>query len=167
MNTMYVEHDIDPNDCFPGRPETELDIPDIQWKEFGEYAKQHPIDDASQIFERRNSFKKHMRKRRKKLYSKRRMRMYDPLFVATRLDEKEMLKNLKRISYENEQRCKRFDAMMSELFEDKSVGSAVMEKFHEQTKLLMKLHEKRIDAFMKQMKHRPAPVAFEIIDGDK
>lgn len=165
LGTYITNNDLDPLEAFPDPPDDELDIPEIQWNEFDAYCKKHPLKGgAKDIFNRRKRFKKYLRKRRGRYYSKRRMRMYDPLFAMTVVDEKEMLKNLERITRENELRVKRFHEMLDSLVTDKSIGAEAMKKFDKQTKDIMTQHRKRLNSFMKQIGQKPTPVTFDFDD---
>lgn len=163
--TYVVETDIDPFTIFPDPPEDELDIPEIHWKEFEQYCKTHPLrGGAKDIFPRRERFKKYLRKKRGRYYNKKRMRMYDPLFAMTVVDEKEVVKNLERITRENEIRVKKFHEMLDSLVEDKSIGSLAMKKFDKQTDEILKRHRKRLKSFMDQMGHKPTPLILDFDD---
>jgi len=165
MCTFVVERDIDPFTIFQDAPDDELDIPDIQWKEFEEYCKKHPLKGgAKDIFERRKRFQKYTRKRRGRYYSKRRMRMYDPLFAMNDMNRKEMIRNLERITRENERRVVKFHEMLGTLVSDKSIGAEAMRRFDKQTDEIMKRHRKRMHQFMKQNGHKPTPIIFEMDD---
>ena len=143
------------------KPDGKFDIPKALEKEFDEYAKKHPIKKASEIIPRRKRFRKHRRKRRKLLYSKKRMRIYDPLFANSTLDAKQMYNDLKRIGRENEIRVQKFKEMMESLIQDKSVGSEAMKMFDKRTKVIMDQHRKRLDQFAKQAGLKPNPVMYD------
>lgn len=165
IGTYIVNTDLDPLTAFPDPPDDELDIPEIQWNEFDVYCKKHPLKGgAKDIFKRRKRFKKYLHKRRGRYYSKKRMRMYDPLFAMTVVDEKEMLKNLERITRENELRVKKFHEMLDSLVSDRSIGAEAMKKFDKQTKDIMSQHRKRLNSFMKQIGQKPTPVTFDFDD---
>lgn len=142
-------------------PEGKYDIPKALEKEFEAYAKEHPIKTAKEIIPRRRKFQKQRRKRRKLLYNKRRMRIYDPLFAATTLDAKQMYNDLKQIGRENEIRVQKFKEMMESLIQDKAVGAEAMRIFDKRTKEVMKQHEKRLDQFAKQAGLKPNRVMFD------
>ena len=165
VTTFVVESDINPSIVFPAPPVSDLDIPETQWKEFGQYCKSHPLKSPRDIFKRRKKFKKYRYKKRGKYYSRKRMRMYDPLFAMTVVNEKEMIKNLNRISKENELRVQKFHEMLDSLVKDKSVGSAMLEKFDKQTREIMKRQKTRMKQFMKERGHKPTPLTFSIDDG--
>lgn len=149
----------EPHELIPAETLDDFDIPDHQWKAFGEYCKKHPIKKASQISERRRKFKKWIQKKAIKRYSPKRLRIYDPVYAATAPSAKEMLKNLKRISYENELRIQRFHAMLNELVGDRSVGSIAMQHFKKQSEEIMRQHQKRIKEFKRRAKgDKPTPV---------
>ena len=80
----------------------ELDIPDEQWEAFEKYCDKHPLRSVRDIWNRRRRFKKYLRKARYKKYSPRRLRMYDPMYAASAMDAKEMLKSIKEIGKQNE-----------------------------------------------------------------
>lgn len=163
--TFVIERDIDPFTIFEDTPDDELDIPEIQWEEFKVYCKKHPLKGgARDIFERRKRFQKYTRKRRGRYYSKRRMRMYDPLFAMNDMNRKEMIKNLERITKENEQRVKKFHEMLGSLVQDKSIGAEAMRRFDKQTDELLKRHRKRMNQFMKQNGQKPTPITFDFDD---
>lgn len=163
--TFVIERDIDPFTIFEDTPDDELDIPEIQWEEFKVYCKKHPLKGgAKDIFERRKRFQKYTRKRRGRYYSKRRMRMYDPLFAMNDMNRKEMIKNLERITRENEQRVKKFHEMLGSLVQDKSIGAEAMRRFDKQTDELLKRHRKRMNQFMKQNGQKPTPITFDFDD---
>ena len=140
------------------------DVPEALDKEFDEYAKEHPIEKASEIIPRRIKFQKRRRKHRRAMYSQRRMRIYDPLFAVTRLDAKQMYNDLKQIGRENEIRCQRFKELMESLITDKSVGSQAMKMFDKRTKEVMKQHEKRLEQFAKQAGLVSDPVVYDFSD---
>lgn len=165
LTTFVLDDDVDPMSLFPNTPVDELDIPETQWKEFDRYCKSHPLNSSKDIFKRRKKFKKWRYKRRGRYYSKKRMRMYDPLFAMETIDEKEMLKNLQRISKENELRTQKFHEMLDSLVADKSIGSVAMARFNEQTKELMRRHRSRVKQFMKERGFKQTPVSLSIDDG--
>lgn len=163
--TFVIDQDPDPFTFFPADPEDELDIPDVQWREFKEYCKKHPLKGgAKDVFARRKRFQRYTRKRRGRYYSKRRMRMYDPLFAMNAMNQKEMVKNLQRITRENEQRVKKFHEMLGALVTDKSIGSEAMKQFDKQTDEILRRHRKRLNQFMKQNGQKPTPITFDFDD---
>ena len=141
----------------PGR----YDIPRELEQEFDAYCKKHPISSATEIIPRRRKFQKHRRKRRHAMYSKRRMRIYDPLFAATRQDAKQMYNDLKQIGRENEIRVQKFRQMIEGLVKDQSVGANAMRMFDERTKAVMKQHQKRLDQFARQAGLKPNRVMYD------
>lgn len=165
LQTFVVEEDVPYWEMLPVEPMDELDIPETQWKEFGQYCKSHPLKHPRDIFKRRKKFKKYRYKKRGKYYSRKRMMMYDPLFAMTVVDEKEMIKNFNRISKENELRVQKFHEMLDALVKDKSVGSSMLEKFDKQTKEIMSRQRSRVKQFMKERGLKPTPISFSIDDG--
>lgn len=160
--TFETGKEVDFDRVFPGRPLDDLDIPDEQWEAFGKYCKDHPIASAKDIWKRREKFKKTLTKKRYKLYSPRRLRMYDPYYAATALDAKEMVKNIKAIGKANEVRIQKFHEMLDELVKDQSIGSEAMKQFSKQTEELMKQHQRRLHQFIKRTgKGTPTPIQFD------
>lgn len=162
LSTYVLEEIDDPLTMFPEKPLDEYDIPDSQWKEFGEYCKTHPLKRPRDLFVRRHKFKKWRYKKRGKYYSKKRMRMYDPLFAMETVNGKDMIKNLRRIGKENELRTRKFHELLNDLVADKSIGSTAMARFNEQTEEIMKRHKSRIKQFMKERKMKPTPISFSM-----
>lgn len=168
LATFTVEYDIDPCEAFPQSPPDELDIPDEQWGAFEKYCEKHPLKSAKDIWVRRRTFKKHLRKKRYKLYSPKRLRMYDPFYAATALDEKEMLENIKNIGKANETRLAKFKQLLDDLVKDQSIGAVAMERFNKQTEELMRQHRKRLHEFAKRTgQGKPRPVTFSWAGGDE
>lgn len=163
ISTFRMETDVDPLTMFPEKPDDDLDIPDIHWKAFNQYCKTHPLSKSSDIFKRRKKFKKWLGRKHKRYYSKSYMRMYDPVFAMTTVDEKEMIKNLERITHENEVRVKKFHEMLESLVADQSIGSNAMKKFDKQTSELLKRQKTRLKSFMNNQQ-TPNPITFEIDD---
>lgn len=165
LSTFETERDVPPEEMIPVTPMDELDIPETQWKEFSHYCKSHPLKGPQDVFKRRKKFKKYRYKKRGKYYSRKRMRMYDPLFAMTVVNEKEMIKNLNRISKENELRVQKFHEMLDSLVSDRSVGSSILEKFDKQTKEIMSRQRARVKQFMRERGLKPTPISFSIDDG--
>jgi len=165
LSTFVTARDVDPMDMIPDLPQDELDIPETQWKEFHAYCKSHPLKSPRDVFKRRKKFKKYRYKKRGKYYSRKRMRMYDPLFAMTVVNEKEMIRNLNRIGRENEIRVQKFHEMLDSLIQDKSVGSSMLEKFDKQTKEIMSRQRARMKQFMRECGYKPTPLTFSIDNG--
>ena len=160
--TGVVSTTINFEELFPHKQkQADWEIPEIREREFDEYCKTHPLNDASDIIKRRRKFRKHCGRRRKKLYSRKRMRMYDPLFSATAINEKEVLKNIKRVSAENQLRIQRFNEMLDSLVGNRAIGSVALAAFNQQTQKLMSQYEKRIDELMTRMHTKPTKVIFD------
>ena len=87
--------------------------------------------------------------------------MYDPLFANAAINEKEMLKNLKRIGRENQLRVQKFNEMLDSLVKSKSMGSVALAAFNEQTSRIMERYEERLQQLMKSTKTKPASVVFD------
>ena len=161
LNTFVVDDNIDPCEAFPQQVPDELYIPDDQWEAFERYCEKHPLKSVRDIWKRRRKFKKQLRKKRYQLYSPRRLRMYDPCYAATALDEKEMLQNIKNIGKANEQRIHKFKQLLDDLVKDQSIGAVAMERFNQQTEELMKQHRKRLNELIKRTgADKPTPVKF-------
>ncbi|MCM1230274.1 MAG: hypothetical protein NC489_09075 [Ruminococcus flavefaciens] len=166
LATFEVEFDVDPREAFPQKTPDDLDIPEEQWEAFEQYCDKHPLKSVRDIWKRRRKFKKSLRKKRYKLYSPRRLRMYDPYYAATALDEKEMLKSIKEIGRVNELRVQKFKEMLDGLVKDQSIGSVAMKQFSKQTDELLKQHRRRLNDFIKRTgKEKPMPVLFDWGDG--
>lgn len=120
-----------------------LDISSVDWKAYKIYCKEHPIFDSSDIVERRNKFTSKKYKKKKEYYKKGLM-LYDPLFRDCKLNEKRMIKNLERISAENEKRCQEFHAMMERLVGNKSTDSEALKRFDDHTKSVQKQVKKHL-----------------------
>lgn len=161
LNTFVIERDVDPATFYPDPPDDELDIPEIYWDEFDHYCKKHPLKSARDIFERRRKFRKKNRKKRARLYSKKHMRMYDPLFEYDKLQRKEVIKNLQRISWENEIRVQKFQKFVRSLIPDVSVGALALQRFDKQTTELLKKSHERVKEFMKKNGEKPTPIYFD------
>ena len=161
LQTYVTDDDPDIKTFFPDEPDGKYDIPEELDREFKAYAKKHPLKSSRDIIPRRKKFQKYRRKRRRRLYSKKHMRMYDPLFAATIVDSKEMYKNLQRIGRENEIRVRKFQEMLNSLVKDQSIGSEAMSMFNHRTKIIQEQYEKRLDQFMKQSGLKPNPVMYD------
>lgn len=164
LNTFVIREIDDPREVLPETPETDFDIPEIQWKEFDQYCKEHPLKDVNDIIRRREKFKLSREKKRRRYYSKKRMRAYDPIFALTAVDEKEMIANLERISKENEIRVREFRKMLDSLVEDKSVGSVALARFNESTKAMLENHKRRLKTFIKNCKSPNSTITLDIDD---
>lgn len=164
LQSYIVEEDTPVERLIKPDPDGRYDVPEPLEKEFNEYAKKHPLESAKDIIKRRKKFQKHRRQRRRRLYSKSRMRIYDPLFAVNRVDAKQMYNELKRIGRENEIRVQKFKEMMESLVKDQSVGAEAMRMFDERTKIIMKQHEKRLNQFAEQAGLKANPVQYDFSD---
>ena len=168
LSTVVIERDVDPEELLPELDfDPETDIPDTEWKNFKEYCKEHPIERASDIFKRRDKFKKHLRKKRKRLYSKKRLLMYDPLFAMDQVNAKAMKKNLERISRENEQRIQAFNKLLDRLVGDEAISSSAMANFKKHTKAMMARHKDRLDKFIKDAGLEAAVIGYDVDDAPR
>ena len=165
FDRMIVSKKVDPAEFGYLLPKDDFDIPDDQWKAFKKYCKKHPIKKTTDIEKRRQKFKKHLRKERRKYYDKRRLKMYDPLFAGCPADRDAMLKNIKRISRENEQRIQEFKRLLGTLYKESYVSSAAMSQFSEYTAKVMERHKRRMKEIMKDMDMKPNPIT--IYEDDK
>ena len=140
----------------------DFDIPPAQEKEFDDYCEKHPLKDANDVITRRENFKEYRYKKRKKLYSPKRLRMYDPVAALTMPNEKAIIKDLKRIGAENERRVQAFNKFMEKYFPNIAKGSVLMSRFNEQTQHLLDANKKRIDEMVKRMGQPPDPIQISI-----
>lgn len=162
LSTYVVELDVDPREAFPQPKVDELDIPDEQWEAFEKYCDKHPLRSVRDIWNRRRRFKKYLRKARYKKYSPRRLRMYDPMYAASAMDAKEMLKSIKEIGKQNETRIAKFQKLLDDLVKDQSIGAVAMERFSQQTDELMRQHRKRMNEFIKKTgQGKPQPFTMD------
>lgn len=156
----------DLNEVFPPEPDDEFDIPEIHAKEFRAFEKEHPPRKDEGIIEYRNRFRKHLKKRRRRYYSKKHMKIYDPLFAMTAVNEKKMIENLKRISKENEYRTREFHRMLDKLYGNNAIGSEQMERFKKRTEDMQAAARRRLKGFLRRaVREELTPITFEFPDG--
>lgn len=134
----------------------DFDIPDDEWKSYLEYEKKHKPKNFTDVMDNRKRFKKHVKKGRKRYYKKGLM-IYDPLFKHSHIDEQQMIKNLKRISRENEQRTKEFAKMMNDLVGDNPANQKILKSFEKHTAEVHKRVKRQIRDIEKSAPKTPLP----------
>lgn len=134
----------------------EFDIPPEQEKEYHKYLKGKKLKGAGDIFKYRQKFINKVNKSRKKYYKKGLM-VYDPLFKHSRIDEKQMVKNLKRISAENERRVQEFQKMMEKLVGDDHATPEICKRFSERAEEVKHRARQHLKDVLKTSKSVPLP----------
>lgn len=160
--TIIVDPNPDLDEILPRTIIQPYDIPKERRKAFEAYCKKHPLKDLNKLEHRRMKFEESVRKERKKYYDRRRLRMYDPLFHNTPMDAKEMVRNIKRITRENEERVKEFNKLLGELCKDQAMSAEAMEKFNDYTKEVMDRQKTRMKDFMKRANVTPTPIEINV-----
>ena len=155
----------DLNELYPPPPDDEYDIPSIFEKEFEEFEDKHPPRKDEGIIEYRRRFKRHQRKRRRRLYSKKRMRIYDPLYQMDSIDEKKMLDNIKRISRENAEQTREFHRMLDKLYGDRALSADKLAQFKEHTEAMQRASRRRLKEVLRNSIRPPTKITFEFPDG--
>ena len=135
----------------------DFDIPDDQWDAYVKFEKSQKksVNGIKDVIKMRKKFKKEVNKKRKH-YVKHGLMIYDPLFKHSKVNEQQMVKNLKRISRENEIRTQEFAKMMNKLVGD-PVNQKLLKSFEEHTKAVIHQVNKQIKDIRKSAPKIPVP----------